>query len=125
MPVGTYLYLHAVGGGNPIAVPILAQQGAERGTDRCDRRDHHLSGSHVRRVLKSIISVHKHRNPPLGQSDMLSHRLNAHRYSPVLTETTYAEFFFGEEGYGRIGGGTRVLELAADIWEAALGHSAR
>ena len=28
---------------------------------------------------------------------------------------------FGVEGYGRIGGGTRVLELAADSWEAALG----
>jgi hypothetical protein len=33
--------------------------------------------------------------------------------------------FFGEEGYERIGGGTRVLELAADNWEAALGHGAR
>jgi hypothetical protein len=25
MPVGTYLYLHAVGAGNPIAVPGLAR----------------------------------------------------------------------------------------------------
>jgi hypothetical protein len=34
-------------------------------------------------------------------------------------------FFFGEEGYGRINGRTRVLELAADSREAALGHGAR
>jgi hypothetical protein len=32
---------------------------------------------------------------------------------------------FGEEGYGRIGGGTRVLELAADGWEGRLGHGTR
>jgi hypothetical protein len=32
---------------------------------------------------------------------------------------------FDEEGYGRISGGARVLELAADRWEAALGHGAR
>jgi hypothetical protein len=45
-------------------------------------------------------------------------------YSPVLTGTMSAEFF-GEEGYKRISGGTRVLELAADNWEAALEHGAR
>jgi hypothetical protein len=27
MPVGTYLYLHAVGVGNPVAVPCLARHG--------------------------------------------------------------------------------------------------
>jgi hypothetical protein len=32
---------------------------------------------------------------------------------------------FGEKGYERIGGGMRVLELAADSFEAALGHDAR
>jgi hypothetical protein len=32
--------------------------------------------------------------------------------------------FFGEDDYGRIGGGMRVLEMAADIWEAALRHGA-
>jgi hypothetical protein len=37
----------------------------------------------------------------------------------------YADWFFGEEGYGRISSGTRVLELAADSREAALGHGAR
>jgi hypothetical protein len=31
----------------------------------------------------------------------------------------------GEEGYGRISGGTRVLEMAADNKEAELGHGAR
>jgi hypothetical protein len=35
------------------------------------------------------------------------------------------ELFFGEEGYGRTNGGRRVLELAADSREAALGHGAR
>jgi hypothetical protein len=33
--------------------------------------------------------------------------------------------FFWRGGYGRISGGTRVLEVAADSWEAALGHGAR
>jgi hypothetical protein len=32
-PVGIYLYLHAVGPGNPVAVPGLARKGAERGTN--------------------------------------------------------------------------------------------
>jgi hypothetical protein len=69
---------------------------------------------------KSIISVH-HRDLPLGQSDM------SFRYSQTLSRhggNDVSELFLGEEGYGRINGGTRVLELAADNWEAALGHNA-
>jgi hypothetical protein len=72
---------------------------------------------------KSIISVHQHRDLPLGQSDMLLPRLNTHRYSPVGYDVS--GMFFGEEGYGRISGGTRVSELVADSWEATLGHGAR
>jgi hypothetical protein len=49
-PVGTYLYLHAVGVGKPVAVPGLARQGGERGTGSCDPRDKHLLGSHIWRV---------------------------------------------------------------------------
>jgi hypothetical protein len=39
MSVGTYLYLHAVGAGNHVAVPCLARQGAKRVTGSCDPRD--------------------------------------------------------------------------------------
>jgi hypothetical protein len=55
---------------------------------------------------------------PLGQ------QRNTHTYSPVTAGTLSANFF-GEEGYGQINGGTRVLELATESWEAALGHGAR
>jgi hypothetical protein len=64
---------------------------------------------------KNIISVHPQRDLPLGQSDMFFQQLNAHRYSLVTAGTMPADCFFGEEGYGLISGGTRVLELAADI----------
>jgi hypothetical protein len=62
---------------------------------------------------------------PLGQSYMFFQQLNTHICSPVTAGTMSAECLFGEEGYGRISGGTRVLELAADSLEAALGHGAR
>jgi hypothetical protein len=55
---------------------------------------------------------------------MFFQRRNIHRYSPILTGTMFVEKN-GEEDYERIGGGTRVLELAADNWEVALGHGAR
>jgi hypothetical protein len=55
---------------------------------------------------------------------MFFHQLNTHIYSHVAAGTMSTEFF-GEEGYGLVIGGTRVLELAADSWEAALGHGAR
>jgi hypothetical protein len=82
MPVGTYLYLHAVDAGNHVAVPCLAREGAARGTDSCDPRDQQLSGSPVRRVWKNIISVHRQMDLPLGQSDMSFPRLNTRIYSP-------------------------------------------
>jgi hypothetical protein len=41
-PVGTYLYLHAVGASNPVTVPSLARQEAKRGTGSCDPRDQQL-----------------------------------------------------------------------------------
>jgi hypothetical protein len=74
---------------------------------------------------KNIISILQHKDLPLGQSDMFFQQLNTHRYSSVTAGTMFADCFFGKEGYGRISGGTRVLELAADSWEAALGHGAR
>jgi hypothetical protein len=51
-------------------------------------------------------------------------------YSQILSRQRggggdVCEILFGEEGYARINGGTRVLELAADRWEATLGHGAR
>jgi hypothetical protein len=51
------------------------------------------------------------------------------KYSHILSRQKGGggvfEKFFGYEGYGRISGGTKVSELAADNWEAALGHGAR
>jgi hypothetical protein len=58
MPVGTYLYLHAVVDGNHVAVLGLARLEARRGTGSCHPRDQHMSGSHVRRVLEIVISVY-------------------------------------------------------------------
>jgi hypothetical protein len=75
--------------------------------------------------LENIISVHKHKDLPLGLSDIFFQPLNAHIYSTVTARTMSADCFFGEEGYGRMSGGTRVLEMAADSREAALGHGAR
>jgi hypothetical protein len=76
-------------------------------------------------LWKNIIYVHRHMDLPLGMSDMFFQHLNTHRYSPVTAGTMSADCFFGEEGYERINGGTRVLELAADSREAALGYGAR
>jgi hypothetical protein len=58
---------------------------------------------------------------------MFSSRHNTPRYSPDNeTGAVYVKYFFGEEGmYGRISGGMRVSELAADNREAALGKGAR
>jgi hypothetical protein len=53
MPVGTHLYLHAVGDGNHVAVPGLARWGAKRGTGKCDPQDRQLSGSYLRRFLEN------------------------------------------------------------------------
>jgi hypothetical protein len=75
--------------------------------------------------LENIISVHQYMDLPLGHSEMFSQQLITERYSPVTAGTMSADCFFGEEGYGRISGGTRVLELAADSREATLGHGAR
>jgi hypothetical protein len=60
---------------------------------------------------------------PLGLSDMFLET----KYLHVLSRQggDVCEMFFGEEGYGRISGGTRMLELAADSREAAQGHGAR
>jgi hypothetical protein len=38
-PVGTYLYLHAVGAGNNVAMLGMAWQGAKRGIGNCNSRD--------------------------------------------------------------------------------------
>jgi hypothetical protein len=125
MLVGTYLYLHAVGAGNPVAVPAWHGRGlnevpitAIRGI--CSCWEARYGG-----FWKNIISVRQHRDLPLGMSDMFFQHLNTRRYSPVTAGTMSVDCFFGEEGYGRISDGTRVLELAADIREAALGHGAR
>jgi hypothetical protein len=75
---------------------------------------------------KSIISVHRHMDLALGLSYVHFPRLNTRRYSPDEgAGAAFMEYYFGEEGYGRISGGTRVLERAADSWKAALGHGAR
>jgi hypothetical protein len=125
MPVGTYLYLHAVGARNPVAVPCLARQGAERGTDTCDPRDQQLLGSHVWRVLeKHNICTPAHGSP----ARPVRYVFSATKYPQILSRrggNDVCGLLFGEEGYGRISGGTRVLGLAAETWEATLGHGAR
>jgi hypothetical protein len=62
---------------------------------------------------------------PVGLSDMSSATKNSQILSRRRGGGGVCEMVFGEEGYGRISGGTRVLEQAADSWEAALGHGAR
>jgi hypothetical protein len=84
-----------------------------------------MSGSPIRRVLK------KHNIRTLAKGSparLVRYVFSATKYSQILSRrggNDVCRFFFGEEGYGRISGGTRVLELAADNWEAALGHGAR
>jgi hypothetical protein len=54
--------------------------------------------------------------------------LSATKYSQILSRhggNDVCEMLFGEEGYGRMSGGTRVLELAVDSREAARGYGAR
>jgi hypothetical protein len=50
------------------------------------------------------------------------------KYSPMLSRhggnDAYG-MFLGEEGYGRINGGTRLLEVAADSREVAPWYGAR
>jgi hypothetical protein len=84
MPVGTYLYLHAVGACNPSAVPGLARLGAERGSYRQVRSAGSTSVGKpcTEGFGKNIISVHRHKDLPHGQSDMSFPRLNTPRYSP-------------------------------------------
>jgi hypothetical protein len=78
--------------------------------------------SHVRRAF-----VHfRHQDLPLGKSDIFFLRLNAYRYSPdkeVGDEVSVKHFW--RRRYGRISGGTRVLEPAADSREPTLEKGAR
>jgi hypothetical protein len=72
---------------------------------------------------------HNIRTPAQGSPTRpIRYIFSATKFSHVLSRlggNDICRTFFGEEGYGRISGGTRVLELAADSWEAALGHGAR
>jgi hypothetical protein len=74
---------------------------------------------------KIMISVYQHMDLPLGHFDIFF----VTKYSPILSRQRggggVCEVFFGEERYGWISGGTRVLELAADNREATLGHGSR
>jgi hypothetical protein len=83
------------------------------------------SGSSVRRVLEK----HSIRTPAQGSPARPDRYVfSATKYSQILSRpygNDVCGLFFGEEGYGRISGKTRVLELAAGSWEAALGHGAR
>jgi hypothetical protein len=93
-PVGTYLYLHAVSAGKPVAMLGLARYEAERGTDSCDPYNcEAMYGG----FWKSIISVH-HRDLPLGQSDMSFRQLNTRRYSPVTAGTMSPNCFLAKKG---------------------------
>jgi hypothetical protein len=57
---------------------------------------------------------------PLGQSDMFFRdKILTYTLSRQGDGGGVCEMFFDEEGYGRISGGTRVLELAADARKPA------
>jgi hypothetical protein len=73
---------------------------------------------------KSIISVLQQRDLPLGQSDMFLPRLLLKDILPFRWERCLTSVF-GEEWYGRISGGTRVLEMAVDSRKAAPRNGAR
>jgi hypothetical protein len=74
---------------------------------------------------KIIISTHHHMDLPFGQSDMFFVTKHSQILSRQRSGGGVCKLYFGEEGYGWISGGTRVLEFAADNWEATLGHGAR
>jgi hypothetical protein len=65
MPVGTYLYLHAVGAGNHVAVPSRGLNeipaAAIRGINSC--REAMYGG-----FWKNVISVHRHKDLPRSAS---------------------------------------------------------
>jgi hypothetical protein len=52
-PVGTYIYIYAVGASNHVAVPGLARLGPKRGIGSCDPRDQQLLGSNAWSFWKS------------------------------------------------------------------------
>jgi hypothetical protein len=73
---------------------------------------------------------HNIRTPAHGSpARLVRYVFSTTKYSQILSRRSggggVCDMPFGEEGYGRIGGVTRVLELAADSWEAALRHGAR
>jgi hypothetical protein len=121
-PVGTYLYLHAVGVGNPMAwhgrglneVPTAAIRGI---------------GSCREAMYGGFWKKHNIRTPAHGTpARPVRYVFSATKYSHVLSRpdgNNACKMFFGEERYGRVNGGTRVLEMAAESWEATLGHGAR
>jgi hypothetical protein len=75
---------------------------------------------------KIIISVHQHKDLPLGMSDVFFCVI---KYSHILSRQGagggVCETLFGERGYGRISGGARVLERAVDNRKASPRHGAR
>jgi hypothetical protein len=120
MPIGTYLYFHAVGAGNHVAVPCLVMYGAKLGTGCCYPRDQQLSGSLVRRILEK----HNIRKPKVRSPDRpVEYVFSVTEYSRILSRQggggDVSEIFFGERGHGRISGETRVLQRTAGSWEAA------
>jgi hypothetical protein len=80
-------------------------------------------GGHLRRVWKSqyphYITMISHSANPM----CFSH--NIVKYSPDKEAGAVPWTFIWREGYGRISGGTRVLELAADSQEATPRKGAR
>jgi hypothetical protein len=67
---------------NLVAMLGLAREGAKRGTGTCDSRDHQLSGSHVRRVLKK----HNIRTPTLkSPARPVQYVFFAIEYSQILS----------------------------------------
>jgi hypothetical protein len=72
-------------------------------------------------------SQYRYSNTKISRSGspMCFLRLNILRYSPNKETGAVHMKIFWREGYGRINGGARVLEPAADSREALLGEGAR
>jgi hypothetical protein len=124
-PASTYLYLHAVGVGNSVAVPCLARHGAKRGTGTCDPLINTCRHALCRGFWKS---KYTHTNTKTSRSGRPICFFAA-EYPHVLFRQGdgggVCEISFVERKYGRINGGTRVLELAADTREATPWQGAR
>jgi hypothetical protein len=99
MPVGTYLYLRAVGTGDPVDVPCLARgRGLNEVPIVAIREINSCRKALYGGFWKSIVSVHQQMDLMFGLSNMFFQRLNTHIYSPVTARTMFTNCFRAKKG---------------------------